>query len=259
MKGQLPMAQSKILVYDIETTPSLGWVWGKYQQDVIEFKEEWHLLCFAYKWLGEEETHVVSLPQFPQYATDPENDFYVVAKLWSLFNEADVVIAHNGNKFDQRKAHARFIIHGFEPPAPYKQIDTLLTAKRYFGFNSNKLDDLGEVLGVGRKVKTGGFDLWHGCMQGNTDAWAKMEEYNKQDVSLLENVYIKLRPWMDNHPGRNIMEGKLDACPKCGENTLVKRGIRFNKSTTSQRYKCVSCGGWCHSRKSTNSLPLVVN
>lgn len=253
------MATAKILVYDIETSPNLAYVWGKYQQDVIRFKEEWHILCFAYKWLGEDETHVISLPQFNKYAIDPEDDFYVVAYLWKLFNEADIVIAHNGNKFDQRKAHARFITHGFEPPAPYKQIDTLQVARRYFAFNSNRLDDLGDVLGVGRKVHTGGFDLWAGCMRGDLDSWQLMEDYNKQDVNLLESIYFKLRPWMDNHPGRNIIERKLDACPKCGEGPLVKRGIRINKSTTSQRYKCMNCGGWCHSRKSTSLDPMVVN
>ena len=33
------MAPAKILFLDIETAPSLGWVWGKWQQNVIDFKE----------------------------------------------------------------------------------------------------------------------------------------------------------------------------------------------------------------------------
>ena len=42
------------------------------------------------------------------------------------------------------------------PPSPYKTIDTLKIARKYFGFNSSKLDDLGRVLGAGEKVRHGG-------------------------------------------------------------------------------------------------------
>ena len=41
----------KVLIFDIETAPSLGWVWGKYDQDVISFEKHWYMLSFAAKWL----------------------------------------------------------------------------------------------------------------------------------------------------------------------------------------------------------------
>ena len=137
--------KARILLYDIETSPNLAWVWGKYEQNVIEYDREWHMLCFAYKWLGDRTTHVLSLPDFKTYKRDPEDDKELVAALYALFDEADVVIAHNGDSFDQKKAHARFVYHNMTPPAPYKQIDTKKVAKRYFNFDSNKLDDLGSA------------------------------------------------------------------------------------------------------------------
>lgn len=252
--------KSRVLVYDIETSPNLAYVWGKYDQNVISFKEEWFMLSFGYKWLGETKTHVVALDDFDLYRTDQHNDFGVVQALWKLFDEADIVIAHNGDKFDQRKANARFMYWNFKPPQPYKSIDTLKIAHKYFAFNSAKLGDLGEYLDLGGKADTGGFSTWLGCMKGDSAAWAQMKKYNKQDVVLLEKVYLKLRPWADNHPAMNLLEDRPDACPKCGGTDLQSKGVTRTKTQTYRRYRCYSCSGYCSARvaeKTTKKVELV--
>lgn len=240
--------KARILLYDIETTPNLAYVWGKYQQDVIAYDSEWHILCFAYKWLGEKRTHVVALPDFPLYKKDKTNDREVVKKLHELFDEADVIIAHNGDSFDQKKVHARFMVHKLGPPTPYRQIDTRKVARKYASFNSNKLDDLGRVLGLGQKLSTGGFSLWLGCMNGVQAAWNTMKRYNKQDVVLLEKVYLALRPWISPHPAMNLMEERLDSCPNCGGGHLVKCGTYFNRVSKVQVWQCQNCGAHPRSR-----------
>jgi uncharacterized protein YprB with RNaseH-like and TPR domain len=240
--------KAKILVFDIETTPNLGYVWGKYEQNVLEYQSEWTMLCFAYKWLGERKTVAVGQNKF--------SEEILVRRLHSLFEEADVVIAHNGNSFDVKMCNAKFIEFGLDPPSFYKSIDTKLVAKRYFRFNSNKLDDLGNKLGLGRKIQTGGFDLWMGCMRGDKGAWAKMLKYNVQDVVLLEKIYLKMRPWMDNHPAMNVLLDKPDACPKCGGGPLHKRGtLHRTKTGTVQRYQCTNCEGWSQGR-TTERVPV---
>jgi hypothetical protein len=240
---------TKTLLYDIETSPSLGYVWGKWQQDVIQFKEEWYILCFAYKWLDEKKTHVVALPDFKRYKKDPTNDYDVVQKLHDLFSEADIVIAHNGNSFDQKKSQARMLYHEMIPPVPYQQIDTKLVARRSFNFNSNKLDDLGEMLKVGKKLETGGFATWLGCMNGDKKAWEKMKKYNKQDVILLEKIYLKLRPWDRGHPALNVMDNRPEACPKCA-GTNMNAGMKYHSTKTGsyQYFRCQDCGGMAKSR-----------
>lgn len=243
-----PYKQARILLYDIETSPNLGYIWGKWEQNVIEYEEQWHLLCFAYKWLGERTTHVVALPDFDLYKKDPKNDYEVVKRLRDLFNEADVVIAHNGDSFDQKKSQARMLVHGLAPPSPYRQIDTKKVARKYFNFNSNSLNDLGEVLKVGKKVETGGFKLWLGCMSGVKSAWNTMKRYNKQDVVLLEQVYLAMRGWISPHPSMNLMEGKLDACPNCGGENLKKNGNYYNRVTKVQVWRCNDCGAHPRSR-----------
>jgi len=246
----------KILLYDIETSPNLGYIWGKYEQDVIEYEREGHMLSFAYKWLGEKTVKAYSLPDFPLYKKEPENDKALVKKLWELFNEADVVIAHNGDQFDMRKANAFFIANGLTPPSPYKTVDTKKVAKRYFMFNSNKLDDLGNYLGLGRKAQTGGFSLWKGCMEGNMEAWKKMVKYNKQDIVLLEEIYLKLLPWISNHPNVNIFDEKTAACPNCGGQHIQKRGKGANALTTYQRYQCMDCGKWSKSKAERTEISI---
>jgi uncharacterized protein YprB with RNaseH-like and TPR domain len=240
--GQDP--DPKVLFYDIETGPNLGYVYGKYEQNVLgDFVEEWELLSFAFKWMGERAIKA--------YGQDTMSEEELVGELHELLDEADVVIAHNGDRFDQRMANAKFIEYQMDPPAPYRSIDTLKVARRYFRFNSNKLDDLGNKLGVGRKLQVGGFAVWRACLEGDPKAWKKMLQYNKQDVQLLEDVYYKLRPWMDNHPPMNVYLGVEDGCPKCGSEELQKRGTRkVNKTTTVQRYQCNDCGGWCQHKKS---------
>ena len=95
---------AKILFFDIETAPNMSYVWGQWQQDVIDHVQEWYILCFSYKWEGEKKTHVVSLNDFDLYSKDLENDLNVVQKLWELLDEADIVIGHNSDAFDIKKA-----------------------------------------------------------------------------------------------------------------------------------------------------------
>jgi hypothetical protein len=235
----------KILLFDIETAPNLGYTWGKYEQNIVEFQRNWYLLCFAYKWLDEKQTHVVALPDFKLFKRDKENDKHVTKALWDLFNEADIIIAHNGNSFDIKKCNTQFLMHGLVPPSPSKYIDTKLVAKRYFKFDSNKLDDLGEYLGVGRKVNTGGFELWKGCMRGDVNAWRKMRQYNKQDVVLLEKIYLKMRGWIDTHPHVRVFLDARGKCAPCGSSKIIKRGFGISgKAKRVQRLQCQDCGAW---------------
>lgn len=237
------MYKPKILLYDIETQPILGYTWGLWEQNVIKVVEPWKMLCFAYKFLGEKKIHVVSLRQV-------KNEKELIEKLWKIFDESDIIIGHNSMAFDDKKSNAKFIEYNFPPPSPYKTIDTLKVARRYFKMDSNKLDSIGEYLGVGRKVKTGGFDLWDGCMKGDEKSFKLMERYNKGDVDLLEKVYLKLRPWMTTHPNLNTFDGKLESCPICQSSHLQKRGFAITTTAKKQRFQCKDCHGWSTSTKS---------
>ena len=68
-KRKLPMA--KTLLYDLETSylVTKEKKWGLYDDHPIqhEIVEDMQILCFAYKWLGEDEIHIVSQDDLPGY------------------------------------------------------------------------------------------------------------------------------------------------------------------------------------------------
>ncbi len=241
---------AKILYFDIETAPNLSYIWGQWEQNAIAHEREWTTLCFAYQWEGEDKVHVVSnWHDFGETLDDTES----MKKMWELLDEADIVIAHNGDKFDIKKVNARFAILGLGPPSPYRTIDTLKVAKRYFAFNSNKLDSLGTTLGLGNKVSHTGWKMWEGCIIGDKKSWDLMVKYNKQDIKLLRDVYMVLRPWISNHP--NLANfGAIAFCPTCGAGieTAMQRGKYHNQTTVYQRWHCVpekgGCGAYFRSR-----------
>lgn len=239
---------AKILLLDIETAPSLGYTWGKYDQNVIEFERDWYILSFGYKWLGDTSVTVSALPDYTGYKKSPENDGRLIADLHKLLDTADIVVAHNGDSFDIKKINARFLVHGFSPPSTYKTVDTLKVARKYFKFDSNKLNDLAKALGVGRKVPHTGFALWKGCMSGDPEAWKVMKEYNAQDVYLLEDIYLRLRPWAVNHPDVSLFGDTVlrdsPMCPSCGSSHVQSRGVVVARTRRYRRLNCQSCGSW---------------
>ena len=223
----------------------LAWVWGKWEQDVISFEQHWYMLTFAYKWLGDKKVRSFALPQFKEYRKDKTNDRALCQKLWELFDEADIVIAHNGDAFDIKKAQARFVQHGFKPPTPFASVDTKKVAKKYFKFDSNSLNDLGQYLNIGKKVRHEGFEMWLDCaVRDRRDGWRKMIKYNEQDIVLLEKVYLALRPWMTNHPNANQYLDRKQGCPNCGSPKVTRAGTRVMRAEKKQRWHCQDCGAW---------------
>jgi hypothetical protein len=228
--------KNRILFLDLETTANKGWTWGKFEQNVIKFDEEYSLLCFAYKWSDGSKTKTIGLNDFKT-----NQQINLVIELRKLLDEAELVCGHNLDRFDLRMANTFILKAGLTPPSPYKTIDTLKIARNKFRFNSNRLNDLGEYLGIGCKKETGGFQLWLDCIAGDKKAWVKMKKYNSNDVDLLEKVYLKLRPWATNI-NVNISKGLL--CPTCGSAELQKRGHSTTIKGIFQRLQCTDCGHW---------------
>jgi DNA polymerase elongation subunit (family B) len=242
----------KTLLLDIETAPHVGYVWGLWQQNISlgQLLESGYILCWSAKWLGEDELFFDSV-----YNSKP---LTMLKRIYSLLNEADVVIHYNGTKFDIPTLNKEFLLKRLTPPATYKQIDLYHTAKSRFRFASNKLDYIAQQLGVGKKHKHEGFELWVKCMNKDPDAWATMEEYNKQDVNLLERVYEIFKPWIRNHPNTALYSDVSGlACPVCDSANLSKRGYSYTAVGKYQRYRCTDCGHWSRGRKSVQSPVLT--
>lgn len=176
-------------------------------------------------------------------------DAAMIQTIHSLLEEADAVVHYNGTKFDIPTLNQEFLKHGLPPPAPYKQIDLLKTARRQFRLISNKMDYVAGFLGLEGKKAHKGMDLWIGVMQDDPKSWRTMEAYNKQDVKVLKNIYKKLLPWIKDHPNVGLFDPKTrPTCPTCGSTHVHFRGPTFSKSGQYRRYQCQKCGTWSRSR-----------
>ena len=229
----------RILLLDVETTPNLAFVWGLWDQNVAlnQLVVSTEMLCYAAKWYGESSVYYGSIQN-----TSTKK---MLSGIHKLLDEADAVIHYNGTRFDIPHLNREFIENGYAPPSPYKEIDLLTTAKRIFKFPSNKLEYVSKTLGVGSKLKHNGFELWTGCLKGDKDSWKTMEEYNIQDVLLLEQVYEKMKPWVKSHANHSLFNTTAGSvCPKCGGIHLQKRGFYYTLASQYQRYQCKSCGAW---------------
>lgn len=229
----------KILLLDIETAPNLVTVWGLWNQNVSinQIMDAGYVLCWAAKWLDDTDVMYSSI-----FHHKPKQ---MLKYIHSLLDEADAVIHYNGSKFDIPTLNKEFILHGLPPPAPYKQIDLLKTARSQFKFPSNKLDYIAQALDLGRKLKHRGHELWIACMNKDPEAWMEMEEYNIQDVLLLEKVYKTLLPWIKHHPNVGLYNKDTAlVCPHCGTAKYQKRGFTYTSSYKYQRYQCKNCKAW---------------
>ena len=236
------MPSPRVCFYDIETAPSLGYFFDLYKEgNIVSTVHPWFMLSFAYKWKGEKKIHYHCLADYPAYDKNKTNDKALVTDLHRLvFSQADCLVGHNIDRFDGRKARARFLAHNLPPTPNIKTIDTLKLARRVFKLDSNRLADVGEYLGLGGKVPHTGWKLWEACIGGDRKAWQTMGRYNKRDVELLEQVYDRLAPWQVNPPILMVGNG----CPNCHSDHIQRRGWNIARKSRSPRMQCRDCGQW---------------
>jgi len=248
-------AGPRVLLFDIETSPILGYVWQLWDQNIAlnQIHTDWHLLSWAAKWLDTPASETMYMDQ--RSARNIEDDRAILKVLWALLDEAEIVVTQNGVKFDQKKLNARFVIHGMQPPSSFKHIDTFLLAKKHFGFTSNKLEYMTDKLCVKYKKqkhkKFAGFELWRECLAGNLAAWREMEKYNRYDVLSLEELFKKLIPW-DSTINFNLYHDDAAHTCKCGSRDFKKQGWHYSGLGKFQRYRCKKCGA--ETRDRTNQF-----
>lgn len=236
----------RILMLDVETFPNTAYVWRFFKENVgaKQVLEYSTLASYAYKWLNEDGVYYED--------TQHQSEEQLVKKLLAVLDEADIVVAHNGQKFDLPTIMGRALVLGLKPPSPYKIVDTLLVAKYEFNFPANSLEHLAVLLGVEKKEghkKFPGFELWEQCMKNNPEAWVEMRIYNIQDVRTLEAIYLRMLPHMKRHPNVAVlMEEDRPLCPKCGSSDIQLRGFTTTNIHKYRKYRCNSCGGWARAR-----------
>lgn len=249
-----PKHTARVVYLDIETAPLEVYSWGLWDVNVAinQIKTEPTLMSAAWMFEGDRSVSYVD----NRDAANTRDDRSVITALHAVLDEADVVVTQNGVKFDVRRINARFVMLGFPPPSSFRHVDTKIVAKQVFAFTSNRLEWMAEHVAGSVKLKHKdfpGFELWLEALKGNIKAWNAMRKYNMQDVRATRALYLKMRPWMKNHPNMGqFVDEELQVCPKCASDQLQARGFAYTSAGKYQRYQCQACAGW--SRATGNLL-----
>ena len=231
----------KRLFYDIETSFNVGVFWRAGYKLTInpgDIIHERAIICICYKWEGEDEIYSLTWDK-------KQSDKAMLTAFIKIMSQADEIVAHNGDRFDLKWVRTRALIHEIELTPFVKTIDTLKWAKKYFNFNSNKLDYIAKYLGVGQKMETGGMDLWKAIVfNKDKEALAKMVDYCKMDITILEAVFNKLNSYAEAQTNYAVKEcGEKYQCPECTSHNVY----HHKKKTTAMgsvyhTMKCKECG-----------------
>lgn len=247
----------KILVLDLETAAATVETFSLFKTTIGigQIIDPVRVICFAARWHGEKKT------MFHAEWDSSHKD--MISEAYELINEADFVVGWNSKGFDMKHLKAEFLKYGFSPPAPYRDIDLMLIARKNFRLMSNKLDWYAQQLGVGAKVKNGGMELWRELARPESEAsLAKarklMKKYNVADVDLTDELFKVMRPWIDGVNVGLYVDDDKPVCPNCGSDKLQRRGWAYLTAGRYRRFRC-ECGRWCRdkSRESTTDMRFV--
>jgi len=220
---------AKVLIYDIETSYNIVKSWrvgynlNINPQDILHERK---IICISYKWSNENQIYNLSWDK-------NQCDKFMIEQFIEVLNEADIIVSHNGDKFDLPWIKTRAIYHNLPMLVNYKQFDTLKVAKRKFNFNSNRLDYISEFLGFGNKIKTE-MSLWDDIVLRKCPiAMKKMIEYCDMDVELLSKIYDKLVYWENpmTHVGVDNNLSKYSSPISGSLNLLHIKSVTTNRGT----------------------------
>lgn len=234
------MSKIKRLFFDIETSPNIGMFWSAGYKQKIGYEniiKERSIICISYKWEGSPKTYALTWDQ-------EQDDRAMLERFIKVANQADEIVAHNGDRFDLPWLRTRCLFHRIPAFPNYTSVDTLKKARSYFKFNSNRLDYIAKYLGVGGKTSTG-FDLWKEViLKNNKKALKTMVEYCMNDVVILEEVYNEISKYVPHHVHHGVVNGhdKL-SCPHCASEDvhMMKRRVTAT-GIVKYQMQCQDCG-----------------
>lgn len=240
------MIPVKRLIWDIETSPNIGFFWKPGYNISIQpsnIIQEKAIICICYKWEGLKTVHALTW--------DRGDDTEMLRKFIEVMDSADELVAHNGNRFDLKWFNAQVLRAGLTPPLQPKTVDTLILARRRFYLNSNRLDYLGKFLFGEGKIKTE-FSLWKDIVLDNdVAAMRKMVRYCKEDVRLVERVFHKIAGFNDPYSHAGVMAGLPRwTCAHCASDTVRRKKRRVTARGTVQH--SMVCGA-CHRHSTINN------
>ena len=237
-----PRKKPRILLYDVETSPILAWIWKPgpklhISHEQIKKGQKSDIICICYKWLGARSVHALHWNMTTQDSTAMIDAFSKIVE------QADLVIGHNGDNFDMKHINTQRLLHGKDPISWPTSEDTLKQFRKYFAFPSFKLDYLSKTLNGGGKDRMV-FQDWIDIVENRSaSALAKMLRYCKKDVLHLEGIFKKAFKFFVPKINASLLaQGNREGCPRCGHTRVVSAGYVVRTTGRYKRWHCQGCG-----------------
>lgn len=108
------MVGPNILFIDIETAPIImaSWSMRPPYASAVWTERDTYIMSFAARWRGGKKTRTWALPDYPGYKRNKHCDKAICGTLYAMLDEADIVVAHNGDAFDIKKINSRLAVAG---------------------------------------------------------------------------------------------------------------------------------------------------
>lgn len=230
----------KRLFYDIETcqyevrTFAIGYKRNIQFDDVIKVAK---IICISYSWENENKVHSLSWDK-------NQCDKKLVSDFVKILNEADEIVAHNGDRFDLPWIRTRAAYHRIPMKANYRSLDTYKKIKKHFRLPNNKLDTAVQYFGIGEKVRHEGKVMWEKVLEGDKQALKDMIRYCEGDIVALEDLFIYIQNYIKHNTHAGTINGSLKAsCPNCGSEDIGLLKTNFTAAGTIKReIECTPCG-----------------
>lgn len=237
---------AKILLLDVETLPGEYYAFDPKVEYLSPDKQikGVSISCWAAKWLFEPEIMGEVVTEKEAFHRDDKS---ILSGIWNLMNQADIVITHNGLNFDIPMLYGRFVTYQMIPPTKFQNVDTCKTSKTVFKFEYNRLDELGQRFGIGKKLDMSFLD-WKNCLTNDRQANKALQDmltYCKNDIApLLEDVYLAMLPYIPNHPNLGLWSlDDKDHCKNCESSDIHWEEKPYaTPSGLWKSWRCNTCG-----------------
>lgn len=235
----------KVLFFDIETSPCLAYVWGcgKQYVGINQVKKDRKIISIGYLFNDAKKVKVLKMDMSKHRPDkfDDDADKEMLRKFSDVYNSANLIVAHNGRRFDRARIRARLVKHGLPDLDMSIPFDDSYGMTKEIDFTSHKLDYLGRYLETGQKDDIA-YSVWTDIMSGSTRALSIMCRYMTTDVIRLRDAYKKLKPYAKSNLNLSAFHNQADMCPSCGSRNFIKHSIRILRTGQYQAYQCKDCG-----------------
>ena len=144
---------------------------------------------------GDGELRTYRADDKPYCLEDVADDSKLVEAIRADLESADVIVGHNSKMFDRKFLNARLVKANMRPIRQQFHIDTLWIVRTHLRTSSRPADEQ-KLVGLDGEAMPVSWDDWLRDMSFDRDALDVIAARCRQEVSLLEQTYRRLIPYM---------------------------------------------------------------